>query len=278
MLSPALRTLMYITAVLYALLGAVLFTTPVQTSAQFAWKVSPFVTMTIGGWCLGNAWAAWVTAARAKWPLVRTVLLYLWLFGLLEIAVLLMFRDKLRLAHPIAWLYVLALGVNALAAVWGIFEWLRTRPAAGAGAGEKTTVPMRVFIAAYVLFVAFLGVFGFSRGMMGRGTAGAVFPEVMSAFTLSSFAAFYLALALSALPLLWARDRDTLAHHGYASYGLVLIITIATFVYIDLFDFAARPLGLVYVGAYVLVAIVTAGFLFKYGTGARKGRLATAST
>ena len=36
--------------------------------------------------------------------------------------------------------------------------------------------------------------------------------------------------------------------------------------------------GLVYVGAYVLVAIVTAFFLLKYGTGAREGRLAVAST
>jgi hypothetical protein len=267
---------MYITAVLYALLGAVLFTTPVQTSAQFAWKVSPFVTMTIGAWCLGNAWAAWVTAARAKWSLIRTVLLYLWLFGLLEIVVLLMFRDKLLLAHPIAWLYVLALGVNALAAVWGIFQWLRERPAEGAG--EKPTVAMRVFIIAHVLFVASLAVFGLSRGMVGRGTSGAVFPDAMSAFSLSAFAAFYLALALSALPLLWVRDRNTLAHHGYASYGLVFIIMVATFVYIDRFDFSARPLGLVYVGAYVLVAIATAFFLLKHGTGAREGRLATAST
>jgi hypothetical protein len=276
MLSPALRRLTYITALLYAVLGAVLFAAPVQTSAQFAWKVSPFVTMTIGAWCLGNAWAAWVTATRGQWSLVRTALLYLWLFGLLETAVLLMFRGKVQLAHPLAWLYVVALGVNALAAVWGICEWLRIRPAGGAG--EKPTVPMRVFIAAYVVFVAFLGVFGLSRGMVGRGTSGAVFPEAMSAFSLSAFAAFYLALALSALPLLWARDRDTLAHHGYASYALVFIITVATFVYIDRFDFAVRPLGLVYVGAYVLVAIVTAFFLLKYGTGAREGRLAVAST
>jgi hypothetical protein len=100
----------------------------------------------------------------------------------------------------------------------------------------------------------------------------------MSAFSLSSFAAFYLALAVSALPLLWVRDRDTLLHHGYASYGLVLIITIATFVYIGRFDFAARPLGLVYVGAYVLVAIVTGCYLLKYGTGARQARFAIAST
>jgi hypothetical protein len=113
-------------------------------------------------------------------------------------------------------------------------------------------------------------VFGAARGLNGRGTGDAVFPEAMSAFSLSSFAAFYLALALSALPLLWARDRKTLFHHGYASYGLVLIITVATFVYIERFDFTARPLGLVYVGAYLLVALVTAFYLLKYWKRDRK--------
>ena len=263
MLTSISRQLTYLMAVLYALLGALLFFVPVQSSGHFAWKVSAFVTMTIGAWCLGNAWLAWVTAARWEWRRVRTALMYLWLFGIFETAVLVVFRDKLQLAHPIAWLYVATLLVNAAAAVWGSSELARGMPATGPS-GDTPTVTMRVLVAAYVLFVAFLGVFGAMRGLNGRGTTGAVFPEAMSAFSLSSFAAFYLALSLSALPLLWARDRVTLFHHGYASYGLVSIITVATFVYIARFDFAARPLGLVYVGAYVLVALLTAFYLLKY--------------
>ena len=263
MLTPTSRRLTYLLAVLYALLGAILFFAPAQSAGQFAWKVSPFVTMTIGAWCLGNAWLAWTTAARWEWRRVRTALIYLWLFGLFETGVLLVFRDKLQLAHPIAWSYVATLIVNAVAALWGMSELARAKPANGA-AGDKPTLTMRIFVAAYVVFVAFLGIFGALRGLNGRGTTGAVFPEAMSAFSLSGFAAFYLALSLSALPLLWARDRVTLFHHGYASYGLVSIITLATFVYIARFDFAARPLGLVYVGAYVLVALLTTFYLIKY--------------
>jgi hypothetical protein len=266
MLISTSRGLTYLLAFLYALLGAVLFFTPVQSSSVFAWKVSPFVTMTIGAWCLGNAWLAWVTAARWEWSRVRTALFYLWLFGLFETMVLVVFRDKLQLSHPIAWLYVVTLLANTLAAVWGASEWLRMRHAA-TSAEEKPTRAMRMFIIAYVVFVAFLGVFGAARGLNGRGTSGAVFPEPMSPFSLSSFAAFYLALSLSALPLLWARDRHTLSHHGYASYGLVVIITVATFVYIDRFDFAARPLGLLYIGAYVLVGLFSGFYLLKYGDG-----------
>ena len=47
-LSPFSRFLAYLTAALYALTGAVLFVLPQAMSAQFAWKVSQFVTMTIG--------------------------------------------------------------------------------------------------------------------------------------------------------------------------------------------------------------------------------------
>jgi hypothetical protein len=36
----------------FALLGAVLFVAPGWSSAHFAWKVSPFLTMTVGAWYL----------------------------------------------------------------------------------------------------------------------------------------------------------------------------------------------------------------------------------
>jgi hypothetical protein len=269
MLKSTSLWLTYLLALLYSLLGGLLFFMPAQFSGQFAWKVSPFVTMTIGAWCLGNAWLALITATRWDWSRVRTALLYLWLFGLFEAGVLLVFRERVQLSSPMAWLYVGTLLVNVLAAVWGIAEWVRRGPPIEAAA-DKPTRTMRVLIGGFVVFVAFLGIFGAMRGLNGQGTGGAVFPEPMTAFSLSAFAAFYLALALGVLPLLWARDRETVMHHGFASYGLVIIITIATLVYIDRFDFVARPLGWIYIGAYVLVAAVTAIYFFKYGTGGER--------
>ena len=64
MLSRASRWLTYLNAVLYAALGGILFVFPGKMAPVFAWKVSVFVTMTIGGWCLGNAWLAWISARR----------------------------------------------------------------------------------------------------------------------------------------------------------------------------------------------------------------------
>src|SRR5688572_25282627 len=168
-------------------------------SAQFAWKVSPFVTMTIGAWCLGNAWLAWVTARRGQWSLVYTTLLYLGLFGGLETIVLILFRDKLLLAHPIAWLYLAALAVNIVAAGWIAVEWLRAKPHLEP-LGPPMNVAVRVLAVIFVLFVMLLGGYGLIADLSSPGTSGQIFPETMSLFTLRAFGAFYLSLALSVIP------------------------------------------------------------------------------
>ena len=128
MLSTLSRFLTYLLAALYAVLGALLFFMPEQLAPVFAWKVTPFMTMTIGGWCLGNAWLAFFAARRWKWEKVFTSLLYLWLFGVGELLVLFFFRDKLVLKHPVAWLYLVTLLTNAGAAYVGAVEVARHRP------------------------------------------------------------------------------------------------------------------------------------------------------
>ena len=96
MLSKTSRWLTYLTAFLYAILGVILFVLPGQVAPVFAWKISPFVTMTIGGWCLGNAWVAWISARRWEWRLVYSALAYLWLFGVLQLVVVIGFATSWR--------------------------------------------------------------------------------------------------------------------------------------------------------------------------------------
>lgn len=266
MLSNLSRWLTYLLALLYVVLGALLFFLPETLASVFAWKVTPFMTMTIGGWCLGNAWLAWTVARRWTWSRVYTALLYLWLFGIGELLVLYAFRDKLVLQHPIAWLYLITLLVNVIAALLGIVDWIRIRPAREHNA--KTTPGRYLFFTAfYVLFVGFLGLYGSTAQIGAPGTNGGIFPEVMSLFTLRSFGIFYFSLALAVVPLLWDRNLDTFLTHAIASYGLVVFITAAAFVYIRLFDFAAHPGGFVYFAAYVAVGIILLFEFRKYGTG-----------
>jgi hypothetical protein len=269
MLSNISRWLTYTCALLYAILGALLFLFPAQLAPVFAWKVTAFMTMTIGGWCLGNAWLAYVNARRWEWKLVYSSLIYLWLFGIGELIVLFLFHDKLKLEHPIAWLYSITLIVNALATFVGVFDYLRIRPS-NQSSGPAFTNVQSLPVFAFVLFVGFLGLYGLTAQMGDPGTNGGIFPEVMSLFTLRSFGVFYFVLALGAVPYFWDRSLNAVLHHSFAAYGLIVFITTAAFIYIRLFDFAERPGGLAYFGAYLVVGIPLTWVFIKYGTGVSK--------
>lgn len=268
MLSKTSRLLTYICAALYGILGVLLYVMPEQLASVFAWKVTAFMTMTIGGWCIGNAWIAYINARRWKWNLVYTSLIYLWIFGIGELIVLLLFRDKLVLAHPIAWLYLVTLLVNVLAAIVGIVDYLRIRPS-NVPDGEIITNPQKIPAVTFVIFVGFLGLYGLTAQIGDVGTNGGIFPEVMSLFTLRSFGVFYFSLALSTIPYFWKSSRNALLHHSLAAFALILFITIAAFVYLPLFNFAERPGGSLYFIVYLAVGIPLLLVFRKYGTGTR---------
>jgi hypothetical protein len=268
MLSNTSRLLTYLNALLYAILGTFLFILPEQLAPAFAWKVTAFMTMTIGGWCLGNAWLAWFAARRWKWSLVYTSLIYLWMFGIGEMLVLYLFRDKLKLEHPIAWLYFITLLVNVITALIGIFELLRNRPVPDSTNSISTTTSFQyTALILFIIFVGFLGLYGSTAQLGAPGTNGGIFPEVMSLFTLRSFGVFYFCIAMAVVPFLKDRSLNSILHHSIASYGLILFITAAAFVYIGIFDFAARPGGLLYLGAYLIVGNPLLFIFRKLGTG-----------
>lgn len=227
---------------------------PDQLAPVFAWKVTPFMTMTIGGWCLGNAWLAYISARRSgSGELIYPSLTYLWLFGVGELLVVLIFRDKLKLRTSGGLALSHSPGVERGGSAFvGISDWLRIRPNRQFS-GQTLTLGQRWPILAFVMLVGFLGMYGLSAPIGAPGTNGGIFPEVMSLFTLRSFGTFYTCLALGVLPLLWEKNPNTILHHAWAAYGLVAFITVAAFVYIRLFDFVARPGGLLYFGAYLVV-------------------------
>lgn len=269
MLSIVSRWLTYTCALLYGILGTLLFLFPEQLAPVFAWKVTAFMTITIGGWCLGNAWLAYINARRWEWRLVYSSLIYLWLFGIGELIVLFFFRDKLRLEHPIAWLYFITLIVNTLAAFIGVFDYLRLRPS-NQLIGRAITKVQSLPAVAFVVFVGFLGLYGLIAQIGAPGTNAGIFPEVMSLFTLRSFGVFYFSLTLGVVPYFWDRSLNAVLHHSYAAYGLIVFITAAAFIYISHFNFADHPGGVAYFGAYLVVGIPLAFVFRKYGTGTKR--------
>jgi hypothetical protein len=265
MLSNVSRLLTYLLSGCYLILGSALFLLPEQMAPIFAWKVTGFMTMTIGGWCLGNAWLAFIAARRWEWRLVYPGLVYLWSFGILEALVVILFRDRLQLSHPIAWLYLVTIGVNVMAAVLGTADWLRLRPMMPEG--EKMTGLMRFLTIGFVVFVGFLGLWGLTAQIGDLATNGEIFPEVMSLFTLRSFGAFYFSLTVGMIPLLFEKQRAPFLNYAFLASGLIFIITLAAFAYLRLFDFSRHPFGSLYFAAYIVAALFSLYLFWRYGTG-----------
>ena len=151
----------------------------------------------------------------------------------------------------------------------GIFELLRKRPQNDSPSTSATTNSFQyTVLILFILFVGFLGLYGCTAQIGAPGTNGGIFPEVMSLFTLRSFGVFYLSIALAVVPFLRDRSIPAILHQSIASYGLILFITAAAFIYIGVFDFAAKPGGFLYFGAYLGVGIPLLFSFRKHGTGA----------
>jgi hypothetical protein len=267
MISPALRAFLTVIASAYGVLGAILYLAPVWASGHFAWRVSPFVAMTIGGWCLGTAFAAFVVVRRRSWPAMLSPIVYLALFGLFETGVLYAFRANVLLNHPLAWLYAATIIATGLFAIAAAVEGARTRglfKPLGAPMGSWTVFWAVIF----VLLVGFLGLYGLLAVPGMRGLNRGIFPELLSPFSLRAFGSFYLALAVAVIPLLITRGLGNLLNHAFAMYSLLVLISAAAFVYIGQFDFANRPTQLTYIGIYLAVGALVGLYLLRYGTGA----------
>ena len=259
---------LYILAAGYGAMGAILFVAPNWAANNFAWSISPFVAMTIGGWCIGTAWACVIVARRGNWPAMIFPMLYLAFFGVFQTAVVIAFKDRLLIGNPLTWLYCAVLAGTFLFAIAAGFEAMRRRPvilAVGPPLGATAIGLALVFI----VFVGFIGIYGLTAVPGMRGLNAGIFPEQISPFSLRAFGAFYFALALAVIPLLWVRGIGNLVSHGFAMYALLVFITLAAVVFIDRFDFVGRPTQMIYIGIYLLVAVAVGVYLARYGTGAK---------
>ena len=246
-LSNATRTLTWASTSAFALLGMVLFVAPTWSATRFPWDVSAFVTMTIGGWCLGTAGVAWLAVRDWRWGAAYPNLLFLWSFAVFEIGVLIWFRSSLRLDAPLAWPYVGTLALALVAAIFGLADLIRNRPKLLVG----LPVPpwLRGLLIVFVVLVGFIAVVA---ALGSRGTPGrTVFPEPLSPFTLRAFGAFFLAQVVGALSLLWAPSMVPVLVYLRGGVAQIVPITVAALVHLDRFNFGDHPLQVIYIGAYV---------------------------
>ncbi|HYV78265.1 MAG TPA: hypothetical protein VE979_09075 [Streptosporangiaceae bacterium] len=84
--------------------------------------------MTIGSYLLGSAWMAGIIQHTWTFARVYTLLLYLWLFGVLETVVVIIHRDKLATGAALTVPYLITLGLTVVAALAGLADWRRHQP------------------------------------------------------------------------------------------------------------------------------------------------------
>jgi hypothetical protein len=246
------RQLTLVSAAAFAVLGLIMFIAPAWAAPRFAWSVTPFMAMTIGAWCMGNAVVATHAARVWRWASVYPLFVYLWSFSLLEVLVLVRFHTKIVFGAALTWPYLATLAVALMAAVVGVADLLRLRPSLR-GEGSPANPTLRVLWAIFASLVGFIGLAAF---MKAHATNLKVFPEPMTPFTLRAFGGFYLSLALGAASVVMSRTlRPTIAYTSAPS-TFTGLITVTCLVYVNVFNFSAHHLQWIYFGAYLGALVI----------------------
>jgi len=189
---------------------------------------------------------------------VYSSLLYLWLFGVLETVVVLIHHDKLITGAVLTTPYLIVLALTVIAAVLELAEWARRRPPLRSGG-----IAMPGLVRG--LQIAFVIVVGFIAAVVLYGPTSAhdarYFPVPLTSFTLGALGVFYLSLSLSVLAMITQSGTATLATYLRGTIVLLVVIVIATLLYVGTFHFGAHPRRIVYLGTYVVVLVGTVAIM-----------------
>ena len=246
------RIALYVAAAGFGILGVAAFLAPGWASQNFPWSVGPFVAMSIGGWSLGTAAIA-LDAARGTPASRYPLLVFLWLFGVGETVVLFGFLDRAVVSAVLTYPYLVGLGALLVATATGVPAVWMSDWRGGVGPRAPWWVSAGTIV--FVLLVVGLAFATLLARPGGSATEGGFVPEKMTLFTVRAFSAFFLAIAGASASLLAVPRIPLILDFGRAGLYLIVPITIAALVNLSVFDFAARPGGLVYLGAYVVVGL-----------------------
>lgn len=267
MLTPISRGVHRVTAAAYLGFGALLFLAPAWAAERFPWSVTPFVAMTIGGWCIGVTCFSWIGGRRGPIGAVLPVLTFVWLFGLSEILVLFLDKPAFRVDAPLAVPYVLSLALTLASGGFGLVD-LAHRTARGedihGSEGAPIGGPVRAVLVTLALLLGLLSIGVLFAGTVSSATSGKVFPEPVTLFTVRAFGALNLSLAVGALIAALRRSRSASVWLALAGGFLIVPTLVAAFANAGAFDLANRPLGGVYVGAYVVLLGLIVPFVWRH--------------
>jgi len=266
-LTPIARGVHRVTAVAYLGFGGLLFLAPAWAAERFPWTVTPFVAMTIGGWCIGVTCFSWIGGRRGPIGAVLPVLTFVWLFGLSEILVVFVDKPAFQVGAPLAVPYVVSLALTLTSGGFGLLELVH-RAARGedihGGDSGSVAAGVRFALLALAVLLGALAIGVTFAGTVSPATSGKVFPEPVTLFTVRAFGALNLSLAIGALIAAIRRSHSASVWLALAAGFLIVPTLIAAFANFGAFDLANRPLGAVYVGAYAALLVLIVPFLWQH--------------
>jgi hypothetical protein len=274
-LSQGPRALTVVTAGASGVLGLLLFVAPGWAAPRFAWQVTDLMVMSIGAWFLGNSvWAARI-ARDWRWARWSSGLIYLWAFGVLQLAVLGVYADKVVTGSALALLYLSVIGMMAVAAVIGVVDVVRLRPSS-VDDGPRVPRWLRIAVVAFIVITGYLFLVAILRPSAAVG--GRIFPEDMSPFTVRSFGVYFLALVLGAVVLAVRPTLPPLLSHMEGGIGITAPILAAALFHLPVFDFGKQPGQWIYLGSYIAVLLISIPTVAYHRWHRRPGRAAAPAT
>ena len=266
-MSRGVRLVHRFTAVAYLGFGGLLFLAPAWAAERFPWTITPFVAMTIGGWCLGVTTFSWIGGRHGPLGTMLPVLAFVWLFGLSEIVVVFVDKPAFRVDTPLAVPYILSLALTLASGGFGLLEIVHRRragePLHGEGP-ERVTRATTLALAVVAVALALLAVVVAFADTVGPATSGKIFPEPVTLFTVRAFAALNLSMALAALVAAIGGSRSASAWLALAAIFLIAPTLLAAFANLGAFDIGSRPLGVLYVGGYAVLLALAGAFTWQH--------------
>jgi hypothetical protein len=241
-------------AVALAVFG-VLALMPDWAVAQFPWGVGPIMAQTMGAWGIGTAAMAVLAATQSRQDRILGLNVYLWLFGILQLLVVVAFFDRLQLGRVLTWPYLIGLVALAASGVAGIVGWWSERPDLRGPHGTVTWW-MRAIAIGLGGFTALLAIGTLIAGPEGRTAQGGVVPEPMSLFSIRAFSAFLAAISVATFSMLLPRNPRPAWELDSGGFILSTAILIVALLHLGAYGFGSELGGFVYIGAYAIASIV----------------------
>jgi hypothetical protein len=215
------------------------------------------MAQTMGAWGIGTAAMAVLAAMQTRQDRILGLNVYLWLFGILQLLVVVAFIDRLQLGRVLTWPYLVGLLALAASGVAGVIGWWSERPDLRGPQGTVTWW-MRAIALGLGGFTALLAIGTLIAGPEGRTAQGGVVPEPMSLFSIRAFSAFLAAISAATLSMLLPRNPRAAWELDRGGFILSTAILIVALLHLGAFDFGSKPGSLVYIGAYAIASALFA--------------------